>query len=535
GTLTQPALLTLSAVATQPNCFGQTGSVSLTPNGGTPGYTYGSTPSTNLTGGYYNYSVTDANGCTASADATISVPAIVAGTTSSTPSGCGLSTGSASVTASGGTPGYTYVWSPGGNTNPTASNISAGNYSVLITDSKGCTGSVSVAVASSGSVPPAPVFNDWDGPDGDNPSSGVCGGSMYDFELDIMQNVTSFTWTAPAGAVISDGCGHSGNPLTTTQANYNNCGSAALHPEVEISFPSGFVSGMVTVYASNACGNSPVASWAVQSKPNQPGVISGPTKNLCRKTGQIYSISAVPGAASYMWTVPSGATITNNYGTSIKVTYGNSFTNTGNITVKANNCCGSSTASSLAVSARTDQPGVITGSASVCKSLAAGAYSISAVTGATSYTWTLTGGASFVGSSTGTSVTVKFTTATSSSVTLTVKANNTCGASVTTSKTIAVNLGCRTENGAEEVYLDEMSAYPNPTTGKLNLSFNSSSIAKYHFKLVNLLGDVMLNEECPVAEGNNLKEFDLTAYARGIYFLVIEKESEVRTIRITIE
>ncbi|HNP99709.1 MAG TPA: T9SS type A sorting domain-containing protein, partial [Bacteroidia bacterium] len=455
--------------------------------------------------------------------------------TSSTASACGLSTGTATVTASGGTPGYTYLWSPGGQTSATASGIASGNYSVQITDSKGCTATSTATVASVGSVPVTPVFNDWDGPDGDNPSYGVCGGSSYDFELNVMQNVVSFTWTAPAGAIIRDGCGHSGNPLTTTQANYNNCGAAGLHPEVEITFPSGFVSGVVTVFATNACGNSQTASWAVQSRPNQPGAITGPTSNLCRKTAQMYSIASVPGATSYTWTVPSGATITNNYGTSIKVTFGSGFSNTGNITVKANNCCGSSAVSSLAISARTAQPGAISGSATVCKSQTSVNYSIAAVTGATSYTWTISGGACIVGSSTGTSVNVKFTTSTSTSVTLTVKANNSCGSSATSTKTITVNFSCRTMEGEEVVEADEMNAFPNPTSGKMNLSFTSSATATYTFKVVNLLGDVLLYEESPVAVGNNLKEFDFSSFAHGIYFLEIKKPGEIQTIRIVVE
>ncbi|MBK7854993.1 MAG: hypothetical protein IPJ79_08885 [Bacteroidetes bacterium] len=86
------------------------------------------------------------------------------------------------------------------------------------------------------------------------------------------------------------------------------------------------------------------------------------------------------------------------------------FTNTGNITVKANNACTSSATSVLAVSARTIQPGTISGNTNVCKSNTSVTYSVAAVTGAISYTWTITGGATFVGSTTGRTVVVKFTT-----------------------------------------------------------------------------------------------------------------------------
>jgi hypothetical protein len=50
---------------------------------------------------------------------------------------CGASTGKATVAVSGGTPAYTYSWSPSGGTNATAVNLSAGTYTVNVTDSKG--------------------------------------------------------------------------------------------------------------------------------------------------------------------------------------------------------------------------------------------------------------------------------------------------------------------------------------------------------------------------------------------------------------
>ena len=217
----------------------------------------------------------------------------------------------------------------------------------------------------------------------------------------------------------SDGLGHSGNPLTFAGQN------AAGEWEVYITFPASFVSGNVSVFATNSCGNSPVTTLAVQSKPNTPGAITGPTSNVCRKSGQVYSVAAVAGATSYTWTVPYGASISgSSSGSSVNVTFGNSFTGSGNITVKANNGCGSSAVSTLAVSALTLAPGSISGSSSVCKTQTSVSYSVAAVTGATSYTWTISGGAQFVGSTTGSSVTVKYTTATSTSATITVKANN---------------------------------------------------------------------------------------------------------------
>lgn len=76
---------------------------------------------------------------------------------------------------------------------------------------------------------------------------------------------------------------------------------------------------------------------------NDPGSITGNTSVCIGAAGETYSISAVTGATSYTWTVPSGATITAGQGTtSITVTFG---TTSGNVCVTANNDCFSSNVS----------------------------------------------------------------------------------------------------------------------------------------------------------------------------------------------
>src|SRR5437764_674662 len=46
--------------------------------------------------------------------------------------------GSAAVAAAGGTPGYSYLWSPTGGNSVTANNLIAGTYTVTVTDANGC-------------------------------------------------------------------------------------------------------------------------------------------------------------------------------------------------------------------------------------------------------------------------------------------------------------------------------------------------------------------------------------------------------------
>jgi len=103
-----------------------------------------------------------------------------------------------------------------------------------------------------------------------------------------------------------------------------------------------------TITASNACGSTTrVLNIGVITIPVTPSTISGPSAPTIN-TSANYSITAVSGATSYTWTVPTGWIINSGQGTtSIAVTAG---TNAGNITVTAINTCGISSASTKAVS-----------------------------------------------------------------------------------------------------------------------------------------------------------------------------------------
>ncbi|HTB07829.1 MAG TPA: T9SS type A sorting domain-containing protein [Bacteroidia bacterium] len=129
------------------------GSAILNVTGGTPPYTYmwsngATTSSVSLSAGTYYASVTNGVGCTITDSVTINNYSSLYSIAYSSPVICLPNSGSAWATIYYGTPPFTYSWSPGGQTTDSISGLSAGSYSVTVTDSNGCSMMDSVAVYS---------------------------------------------------------------------------------------------------------------------------------------------------------------------------------------------------------------------------------------------------------------------------------------------------------------------------------------------------------------------------------------------------
>ena len=147
ATVSEPGTaVTASATGTDVSCNGNTdGAVDLTASGGTGTLTYSwskgdtSQDLTNVAAGTYNVTVTDENGCTATASQVITEPAALtaSGVTTDTPCDPG-NTGAIDLTVSGGSMPYTFAWT-GGGTSEDTTGLTAGTYAVTITDNNSCT------------------------------------------------------------------------------------------------------------------------------------------------------------------------------------------------------------------------------------------------------------------------------------------------------------------------------------------------------------------------------------------------------------
>ena len=133
----------LMAIPTDIPCFGDNnGSVYAGPMTGTPPYTYdwgSGFPDTqtisNLPPGTYTVTVTDINGCSNTAEATVTEPPVLDAGTAFTAAACGTP-GNATATPTGGTPGYSILWINGDTTFATTG--PAGPITAVVTDANGC-------------------------------------------------------------------------------------------------------------------------------------------------------------------------------------------------------------------------------------------------------------------------------------------------------------------------------------------------------------------------------------------------------------
>jgi hypothetical protein len=137
------AILTATNVSCNGACDG---SVIATPSGGSPPYMYQwqTGPTTQSISGLcpmnYTCTITDINGCQFTATTPVTQPAAIsASVVAQSATSCnGTCDGSATITASGGVPAYTFSWAPGGMVTAAVTGLCAGTYTATVTDVNGC-------------------------------------------------------------------------------------------------------------------------------------------------------------------------------------------------------------------------------------------------------------------------------------------------------------------------------------------------------------------------------------------------------------
>jgi len=218
----QPSALYSSESITNAKCFGNAdGSVVVSVSGGTSPYSIQWSTGIsndfslgNLQAGNYLYIVTDSHNCLRSDSALVTQPNALAIAHNATNGSCaGAANATATVSVSGGTTPYSYAWSPISSNTNYAANLSAGAYTVTVTDNNLCTQSYQINI-----VDPLPVSSAVNAIDvtcfgGDNgsalitPSGGYAPYSFYWLSLNSNDSIVDSLAAGSYDVVITDNNG----------------------------------------------------------------------------------------------------------------------------------------------------------------------------------------------------------------------------------------------------------------------------------------------------------------------------------------
>ena len=353
------------------------------------------------------------------------------------------------------------------------------------------------------------------------PVTGACGGNTYAYSIPPVLSAKSYTWSAPAGSVITTPAS-SGNPLTTSVTN------------VEITFPLGFDLGDVSVVANSGCNSSIKRVAHVRSILAAPSPITGLQYGLCDIPNIAYSVPEVPTATGYTWTItPSdGATIHNNGTNNITIDFDQTFKKA-ELCVTADNNCGQGHKRCMKLYAHPDKTIVPDGPVGACNnnsSLSTAYYSVDPVFNANYYHWTVPAGAVIVIGEGTPDITVDFMGASSGNVTC--RAENTCGKSSTVAKAITVN-ACRLSNGEESAM--QLTAYPNPANDNITISFSSEGSEMYSIRMYDMTGRLIVDQTNQSSTGVNKQEINLQNISNGLYNLVVTRGEVTERLRVVVE
>lgn len=221
----QPAELNLSHTKVDNNCFGESsGSIDLTVSGGTAPFSYAWSNGSNtedissLPAGNYSVTVTDANSCNSVLNVSISEPSNIMVLTAKNDASCNASTdGSIDLSVSGGTAPYTYVWNTGA-VSEDLNNITAGNYSVTITDAKGCQRVVNTTITEPSAITITEAVTD----------AGCASGANGAIDITVVGGTGPYTYSWSNGSTSEDLTNLAFGSYTITVTDSKGCSNAKV-------------------------------------------------------------------------------------------------------------------------------------------------------------------------------------------------------------------------------------------------------------------------------------------------------------------
>ena len=300
-------LFPVSAVVTSTTdvlCFGNnTGALTVLASNGIAPYNYTVGPNTNTTGvfnnlvaGNYTINITDNNGCIASASAMIAQPqsAVTVTANGNNPVCNGYNNGSAAAIASGGTvsAGYNYTWNTVPvQTSANAVNLTAGSYTVTVSDDNACTVSANIILSEPNfQLTTANAITICDGQEANLTATSLDGAAPV-----------TYTWTNTTDGTIM--VGSSANPSPSSNVSFsvvatdaNGCVTSptlvaiTVNPTPLAAFSQDVTQGCQTLCVTfNALPSIPGTNWQWDFGDAQTAVGQNPVN--CFKDEGLYTVS----------------------------------------------------------------------------------------------------------------------------------------------------------------------------------------------------------------------------------------------------
>ena len=389
--ITGTATSTPSTCAVAPNA-----SITATATSGVAPYTYSidgtnfqaSNTFNNILSGSYTVTFKDNLGCTGTTTVTVSTGTGLTGTGTSVATSCPtVNNGSITITPSTGNAPYTYSLDGGASqSGATFTNISSGSHTVIFTDALGCTGQVTINVASGAAVTATAT-----------PVKTSCPTSA-DGSVTVVPN----NGTAPYQFSID--------------------GSAATQPTGVF---SGLAVGPHSVTFTDANGCSGVVNFNIQAGPVITGTASATGASCPGISNGTITVTATSGLPPYKYSLDGGTPQTSNVFNGVS---------SGPHTVVITDALACNTATiNVSVSAGTAITGTATATPTTCPGVNNGKITVTPSTGTAPYQYSIDGGVTYQSSN-------EFTNLATGSYTITFNDANGCPATVTANVTEGAGL-----------------------------------------------------------------------------------------------
>ena len=501
-TVSQPTAITMTNNQGSNGCSG--GIDTVVASGGTPGYNYsngGNFQSSNIftgmTVGVYTITVRDLNGCTATSSITVISSNPISMTNSVGNILCnGASTGSDTVSVTGGAGSYNYSINGGTpQSSNTFSGLTAGTYSIFVSDINGCTGTSTITLTQNSAI------------------------NVSNFQ----GNVACYGGNNGRDTVVASG----GTPGYT----YSNGGVNFVSSNVF----TGLTAGTYTMVAKDQNGCTGAASITItQNAALAPTITNSPSANVCSGSfgDPSDTMTISPAFTTYLWS--TGATTQ-------RLVVAPTNTNTYTVTVSNGGGCTASVSQTVTKTCPTP-----TGE-SVCCIGANHSATVrwNAVSCAYSYTiefrqqyspdtavWRTRNVFGYLTDSTiftGNNVLKAYTT-----YEWAVRSNCNSSSSIVSSFS-SVNTFTTSGPRAAVVY-NEFTVYPNPASEAVTVRFSSETEnSPYIIRMYDMVGRMVMINNGETTEGDNQVELNIGSIAKGIYIVSLEENGLVNKLKLVVQ